>query len=271
MSQKGSHVDSTFEVVVDLGGRAARVAVLRELSGSDELGCVRGGAVAASELLASLLVEAPGPTLRREELWTLPLGQRDRLLAAVHAHHFGDRIESVVDCRSCQKAFAVEFSLAALVAATFVAPPAAADERGLLTLGGGMRFRLPSAEDERAVQALAPGEAALELLRRCAPDGAGQADSEALQALVAQAGPVLDLELAAHCALCQKEQSIHFDIVSFFFASLRNERPLLVREIHRLAMAYQWSQKAILRLPRGQRRAYVALVEAERGRLRAAS
>jgi hypothetical protein len=265
-------VDSVFEVVLDLGGRAARVALLRELSGSDELGSVRGGAVAASELLESLIVEAPGPMLRREELWALSLGQRDRLLAAVHAHHFGDRIESVVDCGSCRKAFAVDFSLSALVSATLGAPPSAVpDERGLLTLGDGMRFRLPSAEDERAVLALPPGEAALELLRRCAPDGMAQAESEALQALVAQAGPVLDLELPARCALCQKEQSIHFDIVSFFFASLRNERPLLLREIHRLAMAYQWSQEAILRLPRSQRRAYVALVEAERGRLRAAS
>lgn len=265
-------MDSVFEIFLDLGGGAARPVLLRELSGSEELGSGRGGAVAASELLASLIIEAPGPSLRRQELWTLSLGQRDRLLAAVHAHHFGDRIESVVDCGSCRKAFAVEFSLSALAAATFEAQPQAVpDERGLLTLGDGTRFRLPSAEDERAVQALAPGEAALELWRRCAPDGVTQSDSESLQALVAQAGPVLDLELPARCALCQKEQSIHFDIVSFFFASLRNERPLLVREIHRLAAAYQWSHEAILRLPRSQRRAYVALVEAERGGLRAAS
>jgi hypothetical protein len=262
-------VDSVFEVVVDLGGRAARVARLRELSGRDELGSMRSGAVAASELLESLIVEVPGPTLRREELWALSLGQRDRLLAAVHAHHFGDRIESVVDCGSCRKAFAVEFSLSGLVSATFGVE--AADERGPLALDDGTRFRLPSAEDERAVQALAPAEAALELMRRCVPEGIALADSESLQALVAQAGPVLDLELPARCALCQKEQTIHFDIVSFFFASLRNERSLLLREIHRLAMAYQWSQEAILRLPRSQRRAYVALVEADRGRLRAAS
>jgi hypothetical protein len=262
-------VDSVFEVVLDLGGSAARVALLRELSGSDELGSVRSGAVAASELLESLIVEVPGPTLRRQEIWALSLGQRDRLLAAVHAQHFGDRIESVVDCGSCRKAFAVEFSLAALVSATLGAE--AMGERDQLALGDGTRVRLPSTEDERAVQALAPAEAALELMRRCVPEGFALADSESLQALVAQAGPVLDLELPARCALCQKEQSIHFDIVSFFFASLRNERSLLLREIHRLAMAYQWSQEAILHLPRSQRRAYVALVEADRGRLRAAS
>lgn len=265
-------MDSVFEVVLDLGGRAAGIALLRELSGSEELTSVRGGAVAASELLESLIVETPGPTLRREELWALSLGQRDRLLAAVHARHFGDRVESVVDCSSCRNPFAVDFSLAALVSATLGAQaPTALDERGQLTLADGTRIRLPSAEDERAVQALPPAEAALELLHRCAPEGIALADSESLQALIAQAGPVLDLELPARCALCQKEQSIHFDIVSFFFASLRNERPLLLREIHRLAMAYQWSQEAILRLPRSQRRAYVALVEADRGRLRAAS
>lgn len=265
-------MDSVFEVVLDLGGRAARVALLRELSGSDELGSVRSGGVAASELLESLIVETPGPMLRRDELWALSLGQRDRLLAAVHARHFGDRVESVVDCRACRKAFAVDFSLSALVSATFAAQaPAALDAQGRLVLGDGTHCRLPSAADERAVQALPPDEAAAELLHRCAPDGVVQVDLGTLQALVAQAGPVLDLELSARCALCQHEQSIHFDIVSFFFASLRSERPLLLREIHRLAMAYQWSQEAILRLPRSQRRAYVALVEAERGRLRVAS
>lgn len=262
-------MDSLFEVVLSFGRRTPRVALLRELTGSDELGCLRGGAVAASELLESLIVAAPGPTLRPEELWSLSVAERDCLLAAVHARHFGDHVESEVRCRSCREAFAVDFSLAALVSSTYESTAEwSVDEQGRLLLTDGTRFRVPTTDDERSVQALPPEEAALALLRRCVPEGGAP---EALQTAIAAAAPVLDLDLPARCALCRKEQHIHFDLVSFFFASLRRERSILLREIHRLAAAYHWSQDAILRLPRSERRAYVALIEGERGRLRVAS
>jgi hypothetical protein len=71
--------------------------------------------------------------------------------------------------------------------------------------------------------------------------------------------------------LCGTEQSVHFDIVSFFHAMLARERSLLLREVHRIATAYHWGYQEILRLPRSQRRAFVTLLEAERGRVRAVS
>jgi hypothetical protein len=42
-----------------------------------------------------------------------------------------------------------------------------------------------------------------------------------------------------------------------------NDRRQLVQEIHLLASAYGWSLSEILNLTRGQRRAFVALVDAD--------
>jgi hypothetical protein len=46
-------------------------------------------------------------------------------------------------------------------------------------------------------------------------------------------------------------------------SAFRRERPLLDREMHRLAVAYRWSLDDILSLPRTQRRSLVSLAEAE--------
>jgi hypothetical protein len=267
-------VESVFEVALGPSARVARVARLRELSGLDELGSARGP-VAATELLERLIVEAPGQVLKRSELWSVPLGERDRMIAALHARHFGDRIESVVSCRGCGKAFAVEFSLDALIASLSgggaTERPAGPDAGGVYSFADGRRFRLPNAEDERVVRSLAPADAAAELLRRCLVGAETDGEHAWIHTAMTAVGPVIDLELPTRCALCATEQAVHFDVVSFFLASLARERALLTREVHRIAAAYHWSHDEILRLSRTERRAYVALLEAERGRSRVVS
>ena len=267
-------MEPVFEVALGPSVRVARVALLRELSGLDELGSARGP-VAATELLERLIVEAPGRALERAELWSVPLGERDKMIAALHARHFGDRIESRVSCKGCGKAFGVDFSLDALIASLSgggaTERPAGPDAGGVYSFADGRRFRLPSAEDERAVRALPASEAAAELLRRCLVGTEGSDENTWIHAAMAAVGPVIDLELPTRCALCSTEQAVHFDVVSFFQGSLARERALLTREVHRIALAYHWGRDEILRLSRTERRAYVALLEGERGRLRAVS
>ena len=267
-------MDSVFEVALGSGARGARVALLRELCGFDEMDPGRPGPVGVSELVERLIVEAPGPVLQRQAFWAMPLGERDRLVAGLYIRHFGDRIESFVRCTGCEKIFEVEFSLSALVASMtedVVDGPSGPDAQGVYTLADGRRFRLPNTDDERAVRALPPDQAALELLQRCTAFDGPPDDSESMHAAMAAAGPVLDLDLPARCALCRREQTIRFDIVSFFITSLSRERALLAREVHRIAVAYHWSHDEIMRLSRSNRRAYVALLEGERARLKAAS
>jgi hypothetical protein len=261
-----------LDVALRSSHAAGARALLREPCARDELLPRDAGPTAVTELVAALLVERPAPWLGRADVWQLSLGDRDRLVAALHAQCFGDAIESVVACTACTKRFEINFSLAALLE-SIEPPPSSprarlAGEDGTYGLPDGRRFRLPTTGDERAVTGWPVQEAAGELARRCLVDGI--ADS-ALEEAMAAVSPVIDLDVPATCANCGHEQNVHFDMVSFFVATLARERPILLGEVHRLATTYHWSREEIMGLPRSLRRAHVALIEADRGTLQAAS
>ena len=77
-------------------------------------------------------------------------------------------------------------------------------------------------------------------------------------------GPTLDTDLEATCSECGSEQSVPFRIDEFLLAALRRESVLLTREVHELALAYRWSRREILEIPREERRQYAGLVLAYR-------
>lgn len=255
-------------------GRTRRVAFLREPSGRDEMLLEGDGPMCATALLDCVLVDVPGAAAGTGQAWKLPLGERDRLIAALHARCFGDRIECVVTCRACGESFEASFSLSALLAnvESERAQPGSVrgpDADNQYTLPDGSRFRLPTAEDERAVAAFAPEEGAVELLRRCTSHRGATTTDEDIQRAMESLSPALDRELTLRCAGCGTMQVIRFDVISFFTSALRRERALLAREIHCLAAAYHWPLDDILGLPRSVRREQVSLIEAGRGGKRA--
>jgi hypothetical protein len=134
---------------------------------------------------------------------------------------------------------------------------------GVFLLPDGRRFRLPTGEDEYAVWHLPPGEAEKSLLARCIVEGDPTEETEVVQAAMWEAAPLLDLELEARCPECGEVQPIHFDLQSHLLSALLSERQQLTREVHRLATTYRWSRPDILALARSQRRALVALIEAD--------
>jgi hypothetical protein len=260
-------------VLID-GVHGRRRAYLRELSGRDELIAEGTSARAATELLDAVLVDVPGTSVRRGQAATLCLSDRDRLIAHLHIHCFGERIESSVRCTHCGACTEIGFSLQDLLSSLFDRKQAlpevtGPDDEGAYTFGDGRRFRLPTTVDEAAVAGLSVESASLELARRCISVAGGEAtgvsdQEDAIQKVMEMIGPVVDLPLAAACAECGSEVAVQFDIVRFFLAALEKERPLLVREVHRLAAAYHWGLNEIMNMPRRQRRAHVQLAEAER-------
>lgn len=247
--------------------RGHRVAFVREPTGRDEMLLEGRGPAAATALLDRLLVDAAGAAVGSGRAWDLPLPERDRLVAAIHARCFGDRIECSLQCASCAAPFEASFSLTALLEHHAPSEPRAAegpDENGYYTASDGTRFRLPTPSDERAVASLPAEEGSAELLRRCIVARGADRSDESIQSLMEAVGPVLDVELPMTCAACGRLQNARFDVVSFFTEALGRERALLSREIHCLAAAYHWSLDEILRLPRSARRNQVALIEAER-------
>lgn len=243
-------------------------AALRELTGRDEQGVSGTHTAAAIALLDSLLVEQLDADLAPGAAATLPAADRDRLLAAIYRQTYGARIESDIRCAECDTRFDMSFELAALVESRSqeAAGGGATREPDGTFRQNGWRFRLPSGADELEAGRLPPEEQEAFLLNRCLLEGT--AGSDALQAAMAAAAPVLDLDLSAPCPACEAVQPVHFDIQYYLLASLQREQPRLAREVHRLALAYGWSLPEILALPRTMRRHYVSLVEAESAALR---
>lgn len=247
------------------GLKGSRRAFLREPVGHDEL--ASGDAPwAAVVLLARLLEDQPGAEIRPDNVWSMSLADRDRLVAELYAMCFGDSVQSRSTCAECQQAFDVSFSVPALVASCEDRVREALsrlEESGAgehFQLPGGATFRAPAVEDERFIASASPEHAVEQLFQRCIVHGDSPSARQDVQRALEEVAPLLCLELDATCPECTATHRLAFDMVRFFFEALNAERPLLFREVHCLASAYGWSHDEIMRLPRHERRAYVALV-----------
>jgi hypothetical protein len=270
-----------------------RYAVLRELTGREELDFAVNHPVTRAAALSRLVLS---PTDLAET--TLPLVQRDRLLAGIYIDCFGDAVESIVPCQSCRKTYEFGFSLTEYVA-EFESPSdaLACDDQGIYQLRPGVRFRLPNVEDERLAAELDDEAAANLLLSRCLVEGSIETASRAaatelsndvatavetasraaatelsndvkaeLETALARLAPLLRSSLDSTCPHCETAQTVEFDLVSFFHQSFERERALLTREIHCLASAYRFGYDEILGMPRRMRQSMVELLLAQRDR-----
>jgi hypothetical protein len=235
---------------------------MRELRGEDELEVLEGP-TGATTLLARLLHDEHGEA-QPELAWQVSLSDRDRLLAALYDRLFGSELELIARCGACARNFESRLSLHALLGEQLARDPEPIPEPdGSYLSADGLRFRLPTARDERALVAADPVHAARLLLERCRLDA--HADLERVDAVLASHAPVLHLTLAAACAECGARADLPFCLASFLMQRLAHERRLLLREVHCLARAYGWGLREILGLTRGHRRELVALILAERG------
>jgi hypothetical protein len=242
---------------------------LRELSGREEQAVAGTDLLETLRLLDRLLQKAPGGLIGPGEAARLTAADRDRLLARLYTRTYGSRIAGTVPCIECRAPFDLEFSLEDLVAS--LAPRQDGSELpqsmsdGSFQLSNGVRFRLPTGEDEIAILASSPETAERTLLRRCQLEDVEDATAlDAVQTAMDDLAPLIDLELDACCPECGAEQEVHFDIQHYLLSTLLEERDQLAWEIHRLAASYGWSLKEILGLARRERKDLVSLIEAER-------
>ena len=257
-----------LEVMLNPGlSDGGRWACLRPLCGKDEAVIDDCSDLEANRLLDRLLVQAPGTRVGPGTVCKLAVADRDRLLAALYRHHYGERVEGSLECRSCGASFDMTFELAQLTSNMDRSDGSLAtgpDSEGLYTLPDGRRFRLPTSEDQRSVVGLQPETAATTLLERCVVEGHPATDRESLEAAMAAVGATLDIDLDAKCPRCGAEHQVRFDIRAHLLGALALEKTWLVHEVHMIATAYGWNLAEILGLSRESRRAYVRLIEADR-------
>jgi hypothetical protein len=247
-----------------------RTAVLREITGIEEQQVSGTTTVDAVQLLEPLIVEMPG-SLQRNDLVRLTACDRDRVLAVIYSRIYGSRVDSSATCVACGEIFDLHFDLAdlmdTLLSSTETELTQTQTDRSYL-LPEGIRFRLPTAEDELSVIGMSQEDAEKLLLQRCMLTHEIQdmeKDAEGfltkIQSEMAALAPLVDTELDAKCPECSHTQQIHFDLQHFLLQALCNERDQLMRDLHILASAYGWGLNEITGLARSQRKSLVAMVE----------
>ena len=188
-------------------------ARLRELTGHEEFAVAGTSTAHAIDLLASLLADTPAADLVAAD--------RDRLLAIVYQHAFGDRIESTLECAQCGQPFDLHFSLHKVlesVAARAVPGEWRARGDGRFVAADGASIRLPTGHDELAVAGLEPKKVESFLRSR----------AEGSEELLEQIAPLLDLELVARCAECNHVHTVQFDIQSYVLGAILATRRRLL-------------------------------------------
>lgn len=252
-------------------GERHREAALRPLNGADEVFLLEsaGGLLPAhrtTALLARCLDRlGPWEPPAAEHVRALTVGDREALLLHLRRLTLGDRIESVLRCPepACGEKMDLDLDVADLLVPPFPEPaPWYEAEVGQEEDSRRVRFRLPTGADQEEAAFLAltdPEGAAGLLLRRCVEDPSG-APAETIAELMAERDPQAELVLQLSCPVCGREFEMPFDVGAFFFQELAARAAVLYREVHRLALAYHWSEGEILGMSGRKRRLYLELL-----------
>jgi hypothetical protein len=215
---------------------------------------------------------------RGEAGWAqVPIGARDRALMELCETLFGGALHTTTACPRCGERLESDFSVAQLRSA---APARDGDARALRLEqhGYAIEYRLPTSDDllellEDEVSS-APGvDAAARLLQRCVTAarhgdevlGAAALPPELvgrLGAEMASHDPDADVRIALVCPACSLAWQMHFDVVSYLWSELDDWAQRVLVDVHLLARAYGWSERAILALSPQRRRIYLEMASA---------
>jgi hypothetical protein len=210
---------------------------------------------------ALLLLAAALPGEDRAALAELSIPRRDDAVLAWRHRALGPELPGVVDCPECGAELEFDFDARVLLTAA----PAVEPESVRI---GGQRFRLPNSNDLIVTAAIDdPLHATRRLLQSCCIDGGASeswsdewlADAEATMASHAGAS---DTRFHFECESCGHGWEAPFDICAYFWEEIERRAQGLLDDVHRLALAYGWSETAILALSDARRAAYVARCDA---------
>lgn len=189
------------------------------------------------------------------------IGETDRLLCALRHVLFGPMLDCVVICPSCGET--LEFT----VSTTDIVPAASPIAVGRVSLLEGLlQCRPPVNADVTELLAAGSVVDSKQLLQVCllsdggALEGLAGEDCDRALAELAQADPGSSIEIAINCG-CGHGWIDEFDIRSYLLAELTDWATRTLRDVHRLASRYGWSESAILRMSPWRKRIYLDACE----------
>lgn len=210
------------------------------------------------------------PTIERERLAALTIGQRDTLLLQLREETFGRRMAAYAECPECRERLELMLDVTEFLS---LSGQPAADRFSLKEEGVDLTYRLPDSRDLAAAAGCAtPAAARAALVERCLlqscregkevlPVDLPEAVIAGIASQMSENDPVGDILLNLDCPACSAGWEQAFDIASFFWTEIAVQAKRLLREVHVLARAYGWGEEEILSMGADRRNYYLEMVE----------
>ncbi|MGH6616995.1 hypothetical protein [Sphingomonas sp.] len=220
-------------------------------------------AIEAGVCLAALSMSE----LSLEACAQLAIGARDAALVKLHAAMFGHQLELAAECPHCRTRLDVSLTTDALLIESD------ADDTAPMIEIDGQCFgvRPVDSADLAAVVDIPDAEAARALLAiRCLvpaegmdlPDTLSDADVDAIAVALAKVDPASDPYVSLTCFGCEATWDAPVDIARILATEIEAAADALMDDIHDLALAYHWSEDAIIALAPARRHAYLQRLRA---------
>jgi hypothetical protein len=234
---------------------------MHSLSGERILTAWERGQASREPWRALALLAVAMPEREMTELAALPLAERNATLLRLHAMTFGPMVEGFAACAECgeQLEFAMDAedmarTLRAAEPETWVEADCQMGMRPANSNDLAASIEAASDEDARALLlARTLGMEGTDLVRVMRTDWVDRFDR-----LNASA----EIRCVLPCAHCGARAALDFDVAGFVWREIQVAARRLMAEIHSLASAYGWSEKAVLRMSASRRAAYLEMLNA---------
>lgn len=223
---------------------------------------------------ALLLLTATCPEISVDELASISIGERDRLLLQLQEELFGAQIVSLSQCPQCGEMTELTFNVADIRMPNHIGDNNSAENTSLnitvekyhimaRPVNSLDLMALASETDPARLQQGLLGRCLLSIRRGEVEHSAtdlSESEIATIAEQIAQADPQADVRFAISCPGCNHQWQAVFDIVSYLWSQVDTWARRLLQEIHVLARAYGWREADILALSPRRRAYYLELV-----------
>lgn len=226
-----------------------------------------------TQLLTACLRRIDGTAYSDQEIWSWSLKKRLQGLLAVVIATQGQFLKLQANCSQSDCHELLEFELDA---AGFSQPEEAGPLLCRPAPGTELELRLPTGRDQldwinnsENMANSGFGEMASTLVNRVNGEMPSQqfrvSDKwiDHIGRALEQHDDLMTLEISIHCPACHEETLIDLDLEEKLLEILATEQQRSLNQIHRLALAYHWSEADIMAMPDRRRQYYLGQINRE--------
>ena len=211
---------------------------------------------------------ATGIEDREREAWGLTLAGRIGGLAAILVlTQESAQLPLLLECPTCGEPLELGLPLDAVLA---LARRAESEPVVELALGDGIprRMRRPTGADQRRwhdrqYDCMDDAERALLGSLLETPAGVPEPNADTvlrIEEAMEEQDPLTCFRVSSRCISCETATQYELDLEALLLDRLERRQRMLLREVHRLATHYGWTETDVLSLPAWHRRAYLSMI-----------